>query len=143
MSGARHAHRARRSALGGWLVLGTSLVLAAGCHGSDVIEGGAHEPVTKIDVVDERTEMSRSRNVDPFVVGPLMTPKTEGRIIYDPPTSLARVAASDSLVRRENTALTGPEGRGGAARDSASRGGNAATGTGRQSGAARDTSGRP
>lgn len=123
------------------------LAFMAGCGTPDVIEGGAHEPVTKIDVVDVRREPVQIQSADPFVVGPMKTPDVPGRIIYEPPASLANVADADTLVRRANTATTDPEPRSGAARDSAAaRSGSAPARGGQpsgQSGAARDTSGRP
>ena len=83
------------------------------------------EPVTEIDVVEARGVEAGAGEVDPYVVTPAATPRTRGRIIYDPPPSLAEVAAADTLVRRMNTGTTGPEtprgasAQGGAARDTA------------------------
>lgn len=86
------------------------------------------EPVTEIDVVEARRETAREGGVDPYVVGPAMTPKVEGRIIYEPPPSLAEVSGADTLVRRANTGTTDSpsasppsdaSGRGGASRDTA------------------------
>ena len=108
------------------------LATAIACGGGDNVP----EPVTEIDVVDARREMSKERNRDPFVVDQLVSPAVPGRVIYDPPPSLANVPAADTLVRRENTGLTSPEGT---AR-TAAPGGAPAAGA---SGAARDTSARP
>jgi hypothetical protein len=104
-----------------WMrVLRIAAVLAlAACGVEDVIEGGAHEPVAKIDVVDARTETMEQAHVDSDVVGPLMTPQTPGRIIYDEPVSLAEVAAADTLVRRANTGTTSAASPERSARDSA------------------------
>ena len=121
MNGTRRALGPRRTTLGGRLALAAALALATGCGVKDVIEGGAHDPVTRIDVVDARTETSREREIDPFVVAPMMTPNVPGRIIYEPPTSLAEAAAADTLVRRENTGITSPEAPRGASPDTSGR----------------------
>jgi hypothetical protein len=99
------------------------LAVASACGGGQDYP----EPVTEIDVVDSRRETVRAGDVDPYVVGPAATPRVRGRIIYEPPVSLAEVAAADTLVRRANTGTTDPQ--------TPQR---AATG---QSGAARDTTG--
>ena len=99
------------------------LVVASACRE----DRNFPEPVTEIDVVESRRETAREGGVDPYVVGPAMTPKVEGRIIYEPPTSLAEVSEADTLVRRANTATTdspsasprGASGQGGASRDTA------------------------
>ncbi|HEX6057499.1 MAG TPA: hypothetical protein VFZ11_00685 [Gemmatimonadaceae bacterium] len=114
------------------------LATAIACGGGDNIP----EPVTEIDVVDARREMSEERSRDPFVVDQLVSPAVPGRVIYDPPPSLANVPAADTLVRRENTGLTSPQGTARAA----APGGAPAAGardTGRAAGATRDTSARP
>ncbi len=117
MNGTRRALGPRRTVFGGRLALVAALAFATGCGVDDVIEGGAHDPVTQIDVLDARTETSREREIDPFVVAPLMTPQVPGRIIYEPPTSLAEAAAADTLVRRESTGITSPQAPRGASRD--------------------------
>jgi hypothetical protein len=105
------------------------------------------EPVTEIDVTDARSDEMRARNLDPSLIAPLATPPGPGRIIYDPPTSLANVAAADTLVRRANTSTTSPESPERIARDSAAaraassqarRGGTAGPGA-----APRDSGSRP
>jgi hypothetical protein len=119
------------------------LVLATAC-GDDQ---DYPEPVTEIDVVDERGETARAGDVDPYVVAPAATPNAPGRIIYEPPTSLAAVAAADTIVRRQNTGTTAPESPEQAARDSAAaRAASAQASSGRATGqgaAPRDTSRRP
>ena len=96
------------------------LAVASACGGG----GDYPEPVTEIDVVESRRETARETDVDPYVVGPAVTPRVQGRIIYDPPPSLAEVAAADTLVRRASTGTTDPQtpqrgaaGQSGAARD--------------------------
>ena len=96
------------------------LAVASACGGGEDYP----EPVTEIDVVDARSEAARAGDVDRYVVGPAATPQTTGRIIYDPPPSLAEVAATDSLVRRGNAGPTdsrtpqrSAQGQSGAARD--------------------------
>jgi hypothetical protein len=95
------------------------LLALAACRGDGIIEGGAHEPVARIDVVDARNETMEQRHLDSSVVGPMLAPQVPGRIIYDEPVSLAEVAAADTLVRRENTGTTAPESPERIARDSA------------------------
>ena len=133
----------RTPTIGRRLVLPAALLLVAACHGEDaVIEGGAHEPVAQIEVDDARSEVRRARNLDPSVVYPLMTPQVPGRILYDPPPSLARVAAADTIVRRANTMTSAPETPGRVAQDTAAARASAADA--RRGAGTRDTTvGRP
>lgn len=106
--------------------IATFALAAALLAGASACGGGGDypEPVTEIDVVESRGETARASEADPYVVGPAATPSVQGRIIYDPPPSLAEVASADTLVRRANTGTTDPEtpqragsGQSGASRD--------------------------
>jgi hypothetical protein len=130
---------------GGVALAATAVLALAACGVGDVIEGGAHEPVAKIDVADARRETMEGLNIDPDIVGPLMSPQTPGRLIYDEPVSLAEVAAADTLVRRENTGTASAESPERIARDSAAARASSAEARRRaapgQSGAPRDSGG--
>ena len=74
--------------------LATALLALASACGDDHYP----EAVTEIDVEQARAATSRASDRDPYVVAPAVTPRAPGRIIYEPPASLAQAPPADTAA---------------------------------------------